>query len=243
MGVSQDPRRRHGQQRRIIKQPRIHGIAKSDINLKGYAGVVKPREEFDTDTFIVLLLLDLFGLHGLFGEIKAIVLNWNSAQFTEDLLTMLNRRIAAAQQIEISGWSMRCAAPHLKKHCPFQNELVSVFRLAEAVEEAFECVARENKTEILAGAGGDIQEPLADGCSDFPGFDRLQVSASMYGLITFVTRQTLAACQRSAVVAFRFLIDSRRASSATSSPILFRYLKQSATVLAMEKMRTGTPST
>ena len=49
----------------------------------------------------------------------------------------------------------------------------------------------------------------------------------MYGLITFVTRQTLAACQRSDVVAFRVLIDSRRASTATSSPILFRYLKQS----------------
>src|SRR5580658_448182 len=43
-GVSQDSRRRHGQQRWIIKQPRIHGIAKSDINLNGYAGVVKPRE-------------------------------------------------------------------------------------------------------------------------------------------------------------------------------------------------------
>jgi hypothetical protein len=91
---------------------------------------------------IDLLLLDLVSLHGLCEKNKAIVLNWNSAQFTEDFLTVLNRRIAAAQQIEISGWSMRCAAPHLKKHCPFQNELVSVFRLAEAVEEPFECVTR-----------------------------------------------------------------------------------------------------
>ena len=49
--------------------------------------------------------------------------------------------------------------------------------------------------------------------------------------------------QRSAAVAFRVLIDSRRASSATSSPILFRYLEQSATVLATKKMRTGTLST
>jgi len=59
---------------------------------------------------MVLLLLDLFGLRGLCGKNKATVLNWNSAQFTECFLTALNRRIAAAQQIEISGWSMRCAA-------------------------------------------------------------------------------------------------------------------------------------
>ncbi len=65
----------------------------------------------------------------------------------------------------------------------------------------------------------------------------------MYGFITFATRQTLAACHRSSAVALRLLMDSRRASSATSSPILFRYLKQSATVFATEKTRSGTPST
>lgn len=65
----------------------------------------------------------------------------------------------------------------------------------------------------------------------------------MYGFITFATRQTLAACHRSSAVALRFPMDSRRASSATSSPILFRYLKLSATVFATEKTRSGTPST
>ncbi len=151
------------------------------------------------------------------------------------------RKVKRSSPRQLPTFPNSCAEP--KKHGPFQNELVSVFRLAEAVEEALQCVARQNETEILAGAGGEIQKLLADGCCGDPGFDRLQVRASMYGLITFVTRQTLAACQRSAVVAFRFLIDSRRASSTTSSPILFRYLKQSATVLAPEKMRTGTPST
>ena len=131
------------------------------------------RSDDSRDTFVVLSLPELLGLHGLCEKNKAIVLNWNSAQFTEDFLTALNRRIAAAQQIEISGWSMRSAGPDLKKHCPFQNELVSVFRLAEAVEEALQCVTRENETEILAGAGGEIQEPLADGRSNLRGFDRL----------------------------------------------------------------------
>lgn len=64
----------------------------------------------------------------------------------------------------------------------------------------------------------------------------------MYGFITFATRQILAACQSSSVVTLLLLMDSRSASNATSSPILLRYLKLSATVFATEKMRTGTPS-
>lgn len=48
----------------------------------------------------------------------------------------------------------------------------------------------------------------------------------MYSLIRFATWQTLAACHRLSAVALRLLIDPRRASSATSSPTLFRYLKR-----------------
>jgi len=72
----------------------------------------------------------------------------------------------------------------------FQNELVAVFRSAEAVEQALQRVARQNEAEIVACTVGDIQELLADRCGDIPGIDRLQMSASMYGLITFATRQT-----------------------------------------------------
>ena len=91
--------------------------------------------------------------------------------------------------------------------------------------------------------GRDIEQSLADGGCDVPWIGGLQSRASMYGFITFATRQTLAACHRSSTVALWLLMDSRRASSATSRPILFRYLKQSATVFATEKTRSGTPST
>ena len=59
---------------------RIHGVAISDMNLHGHAGVAEPDEEFDTDTFVVLPLLDLLGLHGLCGKNKAIILNWSLTQ-------------------------------------------------------------------------------------------------------------------------------------------------------------------
>jgi hypothetical protein len=48
----------------------------------------------------------------------------------------------------------------------------------------------------------------------------------------FATRQTLAAAQSSSMDAFLRRRYSRRASSATSMPILLRNLKQSATVFA-----------
>src|SRR3989442_10897890 len=60
--------------------------------------------------------------------------------------------------------------------------------------------------------------------------------------MTFATRHTLAYFQSSSIVARRWRQKSRRASSATSRPILFRYLKQSATVFAALYTRTGTPS-
>src|SRR5882762_600944 len=59
--------------------------------------------------------------------------------------------------------------------------------------------------------------------------------------MTLVTRQTLAAAQSSSIVAFFVRRDSRRASMATSRPILFRNLKQSATVFAGLNTRRVAP--
>ena len=137
---------------------------------------------------------------------------------------------------------MRCVGPDLEEHRSLQNKLIAVDRLAEAVAQALKCVASKNQAEILAITGGDVEEFLANRRRDIPGTARVQASASRYGLITFATRQTLAACHRSSIVAFRSRRHSRSASIATSRPILFRYLKQSATVLAIEKTRVGTPS-
>ena len=87
---------------------------------------------------------------------------------------------------------MRCVGPDLEEHRSLQNKLIAVARLAEAVEQALQCVASKNQAEILAITGGDVEEFLANRRRDIPGTARVQASASRYGLITFATRQTLA---------------------------------------------------
>jgi hypothetical protein len=56
-------------------------------------------------------------------------------------------------------------------------------------------------------------------------------------------RHTRAMAQSSSMVNRRLAQPSRSASTAMLMPILFRYLKQSATVLAGVVMSTDTPST
>ena len=70
----------------------------------------------------------------------------------------------------------------------------------------------------------------------------LYPSDSRYGLITFATRQIFAAAQIMSMVAFFCRNVSRSASRAISRPILWRNLKQSATVLAGVKTGTSIPS-
>ena len=64
---------------------------------------------------------------------------------------------------------MRCVGPDLEEHRSLQNKLIAVDRLAEAVEEALQCVASENQAEILAITGGDVEEFLANRGRDISG--------------------------------------------------------------------------
>ena len=68
------------------------------------------------------------------------------------------------------------------------------------------------------------------------------VIASMYGRMTLPTRHASAAWSSSSIDRPRRPRYERRASRATSSPIFSRYLKQSATVFALDVIFTSTPS-
>jgi len=52
-----------------------HSVAKSDIHLERDASVFNARKEFDTDTFVFLLLLDLLDTNGLREENETVVCN------------------------------------------------------------------------------------------------------------------------------------------------------------------------
>ena len=90
-------------------------------------------------------------------------------------------------------------------------------------KQALQDIVNEHETKIFASAIRYIEQSLMDRRVDASGVGALQSRPSMYGFMTFATRQTLAPCQRSSAVALRILMDSRRAPSATSSPTLFRY--------------------
>jgi hypothetical protein len=91
----------------------------------------------------------------------------------------------------------------------------------------------------LFGAGL-LQQARANGRGNVtPAHARLW----RYGYIMLATRSIFAKYHNSSLVNSLAAQPSRRASSATSVPILLRYLKQSATVLATLVTRTETPST
>jgi hypothetical protein len=52
-----------------------HRVAKSDIHLELDASVFKARKEFDTDTFVFPLLLDLLDANSLREENETVVCN------------------------------------------------------------------------------------------------------------------------------------------------------------------------
>ena len=124
-----------------------------------------------------------------------------------------------------AGPSIETASPLSERTC----------RDAGTVRGGRAIVPRRN----VAGQAGILPRFHAQDCSaaDAPRragcavFSR-HTSDSRYGRMTLATRQTLAACQSWSIVARRFFQQSRRASRATSSPTLLRYLKQSATVFA-----------
>src|ERR1017187_7556265 len=136
-------------------------------------------EEFDADALVLLVFLYLRGGCRFCRKYDAILGYSNVAQFAKHGEASLRRRVTAAQQIEIPCWAMRCVGPHLEEHRSLQDKVIAVARLAEAVEEALQCVASENQAEVLAITGGDVEEFLANRGRDIPGDARVQVRASI----------------------------------------------------------------
>jgi hypothetical protein len=66
---------RHREQRWVKQRAGSYSIAKPDIHLERDASVFKARKEFDTDTFVFLLLLDLLDANSLREENETVVCN------------------------------------------------------------------------------------------------------------------------------------------------------------------------
>ena len=122
--------------------------------------------------------------------------------------------------------------PELEQGRPLEDELVAVARLCQAEQQALVRESGQQVVEVLAALASSIEETLAHRGSKVPRTLGTHASASMYGRMTRETRHTRAYSESSSVVQRRCSRQSRRASTATSRPILFLNLKQSATVFA-----------
>jgi hypothetical protein len=70
--------------------------------------------------------------------------------------------------------------------------VIGAFGLTQSVQQAFDAIPRQSEIEILATISAQIQQPLANGSWEISGMSLVHAIASMYGLMTFATRQILA---------------------------------------------------
>ena len=72
------------------------------------------------------------------------------------------------------------------------GEWIGAFGLTQAVQQAFNGIPGQREVEVLTTFSAQIQQPLPNGSWEIDGLSVLHAIASMYGLMTFVTRQILA---------------------------------------------------
>ena len=70
--------------------------------------------------------------------------------------------------------------------------MIGAFGLTQSVQQTFSAISRQGEVEILATISAQIQQPLANGSREIDGLSLVHVRASIYGLMTFATRQILA---------------------------------------------------
>ena len=140
--------------------------------------------------------------------------------------------IAIGEEVDVAGRAVWLVSSQVKQHRALNDKSITVRRLVDTMQEPFERISAEYQLEIFLSVTRQIPQFLPYRGGDIFGSAPRHASASRYGRMTLVTRQTRAAFQISSRVASRIAMLSRSASIATSSPIVLRNLKQSATVLA-----------
>ncbi len=80
-----------------------------------------------------------------------------------------------AAQVNVSGRSLQRYAPGEKDQCAFDDELLSMFRLGQAVKKTFVGIILENFLEGTSAFPGLVSQTTMDGCRqvfDFVGHSK-----------------------------------------------------------------------
>ena len=211
---------------------RRDGIPEAHIDLKVQPGVAESGRKLDPFARIVLSLADFGGTDVAAIERQTVRLDLGLYDLSKCRGQCFVGRVADSEKIKITRRPVRLTAPGAKKHGPFQDEPVVMRRAPKAIQESLQSIADQDEVWIFLPLFGLVQQPLMDRLGETTGGLRHHDKTSMYGRITLATRHILAYCQSSVRVHLPFCRQSLSASTAISRPILFRYLKQSATVFA-----------
>jgi hypothetical protein len=89
-------------------------------------------------------------------ERQAVVLDWLMTQNPEKLFQPLPRTIPPAEQVQVFRRPVRPVAPQREEECPFPEKRLAVRRTAQAVEEAFQAVRRQNRLKVFLPLAGEL---------------------------------------------------------------------------------------
>jgi hypothetical protein len=131
---------------------RRHHIPEADIDLQRNTRSVECGRKRHAHAPIDILLPDGPGFDGSRLENQPVRLYVERAEFLKQHSKTLRGRVACAQQVQVSGSSVRLLHPEQEQQRPFEEEPLGVGRLTEPIEEPFQGVLGEQALKvILAG--------------------------------------------------------------------------------------------
>jgi hypothetical protein len=125
-------------------------------------------------------------------ERQPIGLNISNADVSEQSSESLLGTVSVSEQVDVAGWTLQSVCPESEEECTLEDEMIGAFGLTQSVQQPFSAIPRQGEIEILTTVTAQIQQPLANGSWQIGGLSLVHAVASMYGLMTFATRQILA---------------------------------------------------
>ena len=115
----------------------VDGVAEANVYLQWDADVFKTGYESDALTVVLVLDTNLLDMNGLFIEDQTVRNHLYAAKVPDDSSERFGGWIAKAQQVEIACRAVRFMGPQRKEPRALEDEKLRMFRLAQAIEEAF----------------------------------------------------------------------------------------------------------
>ncbi len=72
------------------------------------------------------------------------------------------------EEIGIVGGSVWHIEPQIEQQCSLEQELVALFREAQAIEHALQCISGQHQVVVQIFATRLVEQPVQDGGSDVP---------------------------------------------------------------------------